>query len=141
MKMRKTKEVDEWKSYLKSQNYKGSPRSKKAIRQYYRDCKKRKRKLLKYIRKHYCEFGPDMILEINSILINNLFEYHNKGLNTWAAEEYHEKTMKTLTVAKDAINELKTALNEIENYDQTKVDTLKKKLFDAISEGYNNWSD
>ncbi len=135
------KEKDEWAEYLKSQEYKGSPRSKKAKRQYYRDCKKRKKKLLKYIRKHYCEFGPDMLLEINAILINNLFDYHNKGLNVWAAEEYHDETMKTLTVAKDAINELKTLLDDDPNPDRTKVDALKTKLFDAIFNGYNTWSD
>jgi hypothetical protein len=135
------KEANEWKEYLKSQNYKGSPRSKKAIRQYYRDCKKRKKKLLNYIRKHYCEFGPDMILEINAILINNLFEYHNKGLNIWAADDFHNKTMETLTVAKDAINELKTAVIDDPSYDKEKIDALKTKLFDAIFNGYNSWSD
>ena len=135
------KATDEWKEYLKSQNYKGSPRSKKAIRQYYRECKKRKKKLLKYIKKHYCEFGPDMLLEINAILLNNLFEYHNKGLNTWAADEYHDKTMKTLTVAKDTINELKTAVIDEVGTDQDKIKELKAKLFDAIDKGYDTWSD
>jgi hypothetical protein len=68
---RKEKESNEWEEYLKSQEYEGSPRSKKAKRQYWRDCKKRKKKLLKYIKKNYCEFGPTNILDINAILINN----------------------------------------------------------------------
>lgn len=134
------KEVDEWKEYLKSQDYKGSPRSKKAIRKYWKDCRKRKKKLLKYIKKHYCEFGPDMILEVNRILINNLFEYHDKGLNVWAADEFHDKTMETLSAAKDTINELSAVL-ENDDSDREKIDSLKSKLFDLISKGYNTWSD
>ena len=140
--MNKYKEQEnEWREYLKSMEYPGSPNSKHAKRIYWKDFRKRKRKLLKYIRKHYCEFGPDNILDINIILIDNLYDYHKKGLNIFAADEYHEQTLKTLELASTTIHELFDAVNEIENYNQDKVDQLKKTLFETISKYYNIWSD
>jgi len=115
--------------------------SKSARKIYWKDEKKRKARILKYFKKNYCEFAATNILESNIILVQNLYEYHKKGLNVFQDNESHNKMMESLTEAYELSKVLQEQVDSgaYDNYDEYMCNL--NKFFMILGSNLDLWYD
>lgn len=79
----------------------------KEFARYKKAFKKRQKKLIKYIKKDYCEFnGEAAFLEINKMLLENYLEYYTNRDNVYQSDDSLLPTIEQLKECLDLINKL-----------------------------------
>lgn len=89
---------------------------------YKKEFKKRKKKLINFIKKDYCEYNGEFpFIYLNKILIDNYLEYYTKGHNVWQANDSLEPTIAEL-------KEVQTLFQKLidENYEDLAHDWLQE---------------